>query len=281
MIVPPKPLASYHWILVNTSGGKDSQTALRHVCLAAKKEGVLGRVIAIHSDLGRVEWPGTKEVAKEQADHYGVHFVVVRRPQGDLLDHVCQRGMWPDSARRYCTSDHKTAQCHKYITGLTRQADALGVPQLRILNVLGLRADESPKRAKKVPFRPGCSREGCKPCRNGVRAVDTWLPIHSWTEEEVWADIRASGVRYHHAYDLGLPRLSCVFCIFAPKAALIRAGRHNRPLLDQYVETERRTGHKFRVGLSIVEVRDALDSATEEADDAPLAGWCMSTTPTH
>lgn len=41
---------------------------------------------------------------------------------------------------------------------------------------------------------------------SGRRTVDTWLPIHDWTEAQVWQCIRASGVPYHPAYDQGMSR---------------------------------------------------------------------------
>jgi hypothetical protein len=48
--------------------------------------------VVVHCDLGpRVEWDGTRELAEEQARHYGLRFEVVSRPQGDILDEVRQR----------------------------------------------------------------------------------------------------------------------------------------------------------------------------------------------
>ena len=38
----------------------------------------------------------------------------------------------------------------------------------------------------------------------------------TWKVEDVWARIKASGVEHHKAYDLGMSRLSCCFCVFAP-----------------------------------------------------------------
>ena len=102
-----------------------------------------------------------------------------------------------------------------------------------------------------------------------------WLPIHHWDEDRVWADIRESGVRYHEAYDLGMPRLSCVFCIFAPRAALIVAGRANPELLDEYCETERAIGHTFRKDMPIQSIRTAIENG-EEADLVQLdESWNM------
>jgi 3'-phosphoadenosine 5'-phosphosulfate sulfotransferase (PAPS reductase)/FAD synthetase len=88
--------------------------------------------------------------------------------------------------------------------------------------------------------------------------VDDWVPLHAWTARHVWDRIRASGVPHHPAYDLGTPRLSCCFCTFSPRPALLLAGPHNPELLAQYVEVERRIGHRFRVDLSLAEVQQAL-----------------------
>ncbi|MBQ1164414.1 hypothetical protein KBZ21_41225, partial [Streptomyces sp. A73] len=45
---------------------------------------------------------------------------------------------------------------------------------------------------------------------------------------EVWARIKASGVRYHWAYDKGMKRLSCSFCVLASREDLECAARPTR-----------------------------------------------------
>lgn len=254
-------LASYDVILVNSSAGKDSQAMLDYVHTLASAAGVADRLVVVHCDLGRVEWDGTAELAEEQAKHYGIRFVKVSRPQGDLLDQVEQRGMWPSSGARFCTSDHKRAQVHKVLTALTAELRERGVSRARILNCMGMRAQESPARAKLVAL------ERDERASNGRRTVDTWLPIHGWTVDEVWARIRESGVRHHRAYDLGMPRLSCAFCIFASRDALLLAGHHNRALLDRYAAVEEKIGHTFRKSLPIASIRDAV-----AAGEAPRNG---------
>jgi hypothetical protein len=57
-----------------------------------------------------------------------------------------------------------------------------------------------------------------------------------------------SGVNYHFAYDLGMPRLSCCFCIFASEDALMIAGKHNPELLTEYVRVETKIDHTFKNG---------------------------------
>ncbi|MCY4654915.1 MAG: phosphoadenosine phosphosulfate reductase family protein [Dehalococcoidia bacterium] len=263
---PERPdLTDWDVILLNTSGGKDSQTMIAEACRQADRAGVpRNRLIAVHANLGRVEWPDTLELVKAQADAQGLELRTVSRPQGDLLEHVEKRGMWPSPAARYCTSDHKRSQISKVVTALDREIRTKA--RFKLLNVMGLRAAESPARAKKVPYSPN------RYFSTKTRTVYDWLPIHDWTDEMVWDDIKASGVPHHPAYDLGMPRLSCVFCIYAPKQALTLAARHNPELLKQYVELERRIDHTFRPELSMQQV---ARESEEPAEDQEIASWRM------
>lgn len=260
--VPEVDLTSYDVILLNTSGGKDSQCTIDEVVRQATLAGVKERLVAVHCDLGRVEWQGTRELAERQCQHYGLRFEVVKAPGGDLLAHIERRGMFPDNMNRYCTSDLKRSPVR---TLMTRLADEFhGGPHAgpgkayagrpcRILNCMGLRAEESPARAK----RPAFSYD--KAASNKTRRhVDEWLPIHHWSTDEVWARIRESGVPYHFAYVLGMPRLSCVFCIFAPREALLIGGHQNPELLADYVAVEQRIGHTFRQNQTLIEIQTAL-----------------------
>lgn len=272
-------LRDFDVVLVNSSAGKDSQTMLRLVAGLAAEQGVLGRLTVVHADLGRVEWSGTKDLARRQAEHYGLRFEVVARPQGDLLDHVVARHKtlrakgdtttpaWPSSAARWCTSDHKRGQVRKVMTQLAREAKKdLGLNRpVRILNCMGLRAEESPARAKKEAFRYDDSASG----KGTVRQVWEWLPILDWTEVEVWADIHTSGVPYHPAYDAGMPRLSCCFCVLASQHALVRAAQLNPELAEEYRAVEVEVGHRFTMALSIAEIIER--AAGEEIDT--IANW--------
>jgi 3'-phosphoadenosine 5'-phosphosulfate sulfotransferase (PAPS reductase)/FAD synthetase len=198
-----------------------------------------------------MEWQGTLELVKRQAAHYGLRVEVssYRDRAGrelSLLDYVRNRKKWPSSKQRFCTSEFKRGPGGRVIVRLFRESPG------PILNVYGFRAEESPARAKKPTFTRNARFS------TGERDVWDWLPIHKWTEAQVWESIRESGVEFHRAYTLGMPRLSCVFCIFAPKDALVLAGRENRELLERYVATESEIGHRFRVDTSLAEVRAAV-----------------------
>ena len=251
-----KSLHNYDLVVISSSGGKDSQTALDVTVKLAIDEGYcLDNMYVVHADLGRAEWQGTKELAKAQADYYGLKFIAISRPQGDLLDHIEKKGMFPDSARRWCTSDHKRGQISKVYTQLTdefRSAPGKESHQVQILEVLGFRGEESPARAKRVPFITNTRLSNTK------RTVHTWVPIHTMLEDEVWATIKSSGAPYHEAYDLGMKRLSCVFCVFATRDQLILAGKHNPELLNEYVRVENKIGHKFQQNKPIADIKAHL-----------------------
>jgi 3'-phosphoadenosine 5'-phosphosulfate sulfotransferase (PAPS reductase)/FAD synthetase len=247
-------LASFDLILVNTSAGKDSQAMLDYLVELADGAGCRSRLVAVHCDLGRVEWQGTAELAEEQAAHYGVRFEKVSRPQGDLLTQIEARGMFPSSTARYCTSDQKTGQVKVLITRLVKELEHLGRP-VRILNCLGLRAQESPARAKKVALGPDSAS-------NSKRDITRWLPIFDWTTEQVWTRIRRSGVRHHWAYDEGMPRLSCCFCVLASRSSLVRAAQLNPELAQEYRAVEVRIGHTIQSGTSMADIISEAEAAT-------------------
>lgn len=253
-------LADYDIILVNSSAGKDSQTALRKVAEMAEAAGVSQRVVVVHADLGRAEWKDTMALAEHQAGIYGFPFIACRREKGDLLDQAeHERKKWPGMTKntRWCTADQKTAQVYKVMTRLVaenrerqtgRGCARRQLRQVRILNCLGIRADESTDRSVEVPFRFEDRAS------NGRRHVDRYYPIFRWTLDEVWDDIRKSGVPYHFAYDLGMPRLSCCFCIYASRSALVLSAQHNPEVAAEYVRVEFTIGHTFKKDLSMAQV---------------------------
>jgi 3'-phosphoadenosine 5'-phosphosulfate sulfotransferase (PAPS reductase)/FAD synthetase len=273
---PPPPqtpvvvdLHTFDLVLVSSSAGKDSQAQLDVIVRQADATGYdRARIVVVHCDLGRVEWAGTRELAETQAKLYGLRFIAISRPQGDLLTQVEQRGMWPSSQARYCTSDQKRGQFAKVVTQLHREAVEAGhVGVYRVVECLGLRALESEKRGLKPQFVRN------ERLTTATRTVDTWLPIFTWTVADVWACIKASGVPHHEAYDFGMPRLSCVFCVLSNPDALGLAAKHNPELLDAYVAVEDKIGHTFKKGFSLRVLRDTVRAGGTL--QGPVADWTM------
>ncbi|WP_329583745.1 phosphoadenosine phosphosulfate reductase family protein [Streptomyces sp. NBC_01361] len=237
-------------ILVSTSGGKDSLVCGHRVVTLAAEAGCLDKVVWVHADLGEEsEWPGVRELAQRQAERYGVKFRVVKADPG-LLGLVEKRGMWPDAARRLCTSSLKRDKIAPLFTQIT---DALGLDeQALIVSALGLRAAESPARARKLPLAIDARAS------NGRRMVLTWHPILELTEADVWQQITDAGLEYHPVYDALMPRLSCVFCVLAGFSVLVRAVRLcwalGLPLPEKYTDLESRIGHRFKEQYSLADV---------------------------
>jgi 3'-phosphoadenosine 5'-phosphosulfate sulfotransferase (PAPS reductase)/FAD synthetase len=302
----------------------------------------LSKLVVAHADLGRVEWEGTRDLAKQQAEHYGLRFEVVQRQQNDLLEQIEERHgdliqretdvaklreagvgtwqaladtaparilavigeakgsskwagghrakelqrkaqavvaapgkrkpedtvdfgkaiAWPSADARYCTSDHKRGEVKKLMTKLTAEA---GKP-VKILNALGIRAQESASRAA----MPNFSREET----TGKRTVDRWYPIHLWPEERVWNEIKGSGVPTHKAYSLGMRRLSCAFCVFASKEDLMLSAIHNPTLFQTYVDLEQKVGSSFQPQRKLADIRAEIQAKQDAGYSLnELAQW--------
>lgn len=248
-------LSEYDLILVNSSAGKDSQASLDVTVEAARAAGVLDRVVVVHADLGDNEWDGVPELAAEHAQHYGLRFEIARKDRDGkaetILERVEKRGMWPDAARRWCTSDYKRGPIRKVVTKLVtelRESGTVTGRPVRVLNVMGFRAEESPARRRKTPIARNESAS------NGRRTVDDWYPILDWTVASVWERIAQAGTRPHPAYAAGMSRLSCRLCVLASRADLVCSASLNPELADRYVAVERAIGHQFRKDLSMAEI---------------------------
>ncbi|WP_432156907.1 phosphoadenosine phosphosulfate reductase family protein [Streptomyces sp. bgisy153] len=260
---PAGLIAEADWILLNSSGGKDSQAMKAHVVGLAAATGQLHKVVVVHADLSDIEWEGTASLARQQSAMLDVPRFEVVRAQGDLLSRVAARYVklkakalaegkpvapaWPSSSARWCTSDLKRGPIRTLMTRLTDERQDLRRP-VRILNCLGQRAAESPHRRKLAPV------EIDRSASNGKRHVTTWRPLHHWSEAAVWAEIARSGCPYHEAYDWGMSRLSCSFCVLGCEADVVLAARLRPDKAAEYAAMEVTVERDFKQGLSMREI---------------------------
>ena len=168
---------------------------------------------------------------------------------------------------QYCTGDHKTSQIKKVYTALKKQwrEDTGETRPCRLLEILGLRADESDARKAKPQFAERISKSNKTELH-----VDQWLPIHHWTKDEAWTRAELNEVPTAHSYHLngyrdGMPRHSCIFCIYAASCtkgegrdAILLAARHSPDLLDEYCAVEAYTGYSFTPATSLTEIREQI-----------------------
>ena len=206
--------------VVNHSGGKDSQAMFRRVRQLVPAE----QIVVVHADLPEVEWDGVLDHIKATTDGFPVH---VCRSRRTLLQMIEERGMFPSPKQRQCTSDLKRGPIERTIRQLGHKL---------IVNCMGMRAEESPKRAQLDVLK--LSTRNSK----AGREWHDWLPIHDLKVGEVFEIIRAAGQEPHWAYKAGMTRLSCCFCIMSSRQDLTTAARLNPKLYRRYVELERTTG---------------------------------------
>lgn len=232
-------------LVLSVSGGKDSDATCHHLLELRDQpsERWPGEVLMVHADLGRSEWQQTPDYVRNLAQRKGVSLHVVRWTHGDLIDRIWQRyhkdpsrPCWPSARIRYCTSDLKASIISRFL----RQR----FPSGNVICAMGLRAEESPARAKRQTFR--LRQDSSAPTKG--RFVYDWLPIHDWTEADVWNCIRRHGDIAHPAYRLERPnhRLSCALCILASVNDLINGAVHNPNTYREYCRIEAVTGYSFR-----------------------------------
>lgn len=258
LAIPPEVLALQKagaLIVSSHSGGKDSQAMLIRLLEVIPRE----QIVVIHAALGEVEWPGALEHAERQARDAGLPFIVARATKTffEMVEHRYRvrpgpnSSCWPSSANRQCTSDMKRGPIEREVR---RYAKEHGFTQ--IVSCMGLRAQESPGRAKRPVV--SVNKRGSVAGRHWLE----WLPIHDMTTDEVFATIRAAGQEPHWAYAAGNRRLSCVFCILGHPNDLANGARHHPALYAKYMEIEARTGYTMHQSRkSLREIVEQVDAA--------------------
>lgn len=236
---------SYDRYLVCFSGGKDSLAVL----LWLLEQGVPRERIELHHhDVdGRegsrlFDWPVTRSYCRHVAQAFGVPIYFSWRcggiegemlredsrrqpakfetPEGDVIS-VGGDGGKIGTRRKFpqVAADLKTRWCSGVVKVDVFRSLLCNQPRFqegRTLVLTGERAAESANRARYTPFKPHDSdnRDGARVRRH----IDHLMPVHAWSEKEVWGIIRRWGVVPHPAYRLGWGRCSCACCIFGSAA---------------------------------------------------------------
>jgi len=223
-------------LIVSNLSGKDGQCML----IELLKIVPANQLLVVHASLGEVEWEGALEHAQQQAQAAGLPFIVAHAVKTflEMVEHRYKvrpgpnSPCWPSAANRQCTSDLKRGPIEREVR---RYAKEKGYT--KIVSCMGIRAQESSSRSK----RPALSQN-----KRGTipgRAWFEWLPIHHFSEQQVFETIRAAGQKPHWAYEAGNRRLSCCFCIMGHPRDIANAARHRPELLAKLVEIEERTGY--------------------------------------
>jgi 3'-phosphoadenosine 5'-phosphosulfate sulfotransferase (PAPS reductase)/FAD synthetase len=178
--------------VVNHSGGKDSQAMLIHLRQAGVPE---SQMLIVHADLGEVEWEGNIDHIRRYAGNIPVITAV---PKTSFFNMVERRQMFPSPSQRQCTSDLKRGPIEREIRRyLSENPDQ---PK-RVVNCMGMRAQESPGRKKMTTFQR-VKRNCIEPTKRNSwqgREWFNWLPIHALTEDQVFAAIKIAGQEPHRS----------------------------------------------------------------------------------
>jgi 3'-phosphoadenosine 5'-phosphosulfate sulfotransferase (PAPS reductase)/FAD synthetase len=220
--------------VVSHSGGKDSQM----LALFIEATVPAAQIVYVHATLGRFEWAGVIEhieatIAATDELHIAQAIDKVGRDKS-FGDMVLSRGMFPSPQQRQCTSDLKRGPIAKVIRRLSRERG-----DLLIVECTGIRADESVARRRSTVQSFSFDKANSKAGREWYKAA----PLADWTTAEVFAEIARRGQSTHWAYEAGMTRLSCSFCIMGSKADQRLAAELRPELYAEIVALEQHVGH--------------------------------------
>lgn len=226
--------------IINDSAGKDSQAMKILLLDIVPPE----QLVIVHANLRGVEWEGNLDHIKNYAFTIPVFEVTANKTFFEMVYH---RGMFPSPTTRQCTSDLKRGPIQKFINNYAKLHGFQYV-----VNCLGLRAEESSARKKKIKFqhKPNLSAKH--------RTQYEWLPIHGLLLQEVWDVIADAEQQRHYAYDLGMKRLSCKFCIMGCDSDLKIAAKHDPVLAMEYMIAEEKLN--FTMSMSRRTLKEIINS---------------------
>lgn len=160
------------------SGGKDSVVMYDLI----KKANVKYR--AVHTFIA-IEPPPLIDFIKNEYPEVEIEY-----PEANIAELIIKNGIPPLRHIRYCHRE------------LKKGGDGM-------IKVLGIRAQESPRRAKRPKFQS-----------NKFGGYDLNIII-DWSEQDIWKYIFKFNVKYCSLYDEGRKRLGCLFCPFGSTKQMI------------------------------------------------------------
>lgn len=212
-------------IVINFSGGKDSSAMLAYICY--KYPGIKKHVVFANTGW---EHPGIEEWCKNIVSKFGLELNIVKNKNKDFLSMSRNRGKFPAPAYRQCTSDLKRGPIQTWIRN--------NIDDTLIINCMGMRAEESPRRKKmKKLYRD-------KIMTNSKRTVWNYLPIHEWPVGKVFDYLKEKEIPLHPVYQY-LDRLSCRICIYMKKSDILKVKKHDPEAIKIISKLEREIDFSF------------------------------------
>lgn len=250
-------LRQFDKILVSISGGKDSHAMLWLVRDLADRQGVpRDRLLAVYADTG-MEWHNAGEHVEAICKAAGVRLETVY-PARTLIERMKWQGqrfiergiirkdgkpnsvIFPTPHCRYCTSKQKQEPMDK----LARRYSG------KLLKVTGERWAESKARSTYTEF------VSVPRLNSRERIVFGWRPMLAFSEADIWAMVRDTGVPRHVCYEMGCGRLGCAGCIFGRDHELKIEMRENPAIFEALDRLEVESG--YTMSMSGKRIRDRI-----------------------
>lgn len=235
-------------LIVNHSGGKDSHRMLGF--LVEHFPEITMYVVQADTGFEHIAPISAEEFARQNVARFGLKLYVVRNPNKTYLQMVEKRRMFPDMANRQCTSDLKRGPVEVFIRNSGRAASYSPVREKVLVNCMGIRAAESPKREKMTPWKYN------EKLSVAGRKVWDWMPIFSESLRDVLQWHWQIGHPLHPVYvpeyhadgTTGgyMRRLSCRLCIFATDHDIRMVAKHDPEAFQAVADLEERIGFTMR-----------------------------------
>ena len=155
----------------------------------------------------------------------------VLHPTGvPMLDLAIWKGRFPSTRARFCTTELKVIPIMEHIYM------PLFAENKHVISWQGVRADESPARAKLIEYEP--MPEG----------FDVYRPLLKWTAQDVFEMHDKYGIEPNPLYKEGMARVGCMPCINSGKLEIFEIARRYPEEIERVAEWERIVAKASKIG---------------------------------